>query len=616
MFSGVARSAESPGPAAGSAEPIIELTQEKTTYRFSDVETVVVIGDSHGAYGNLLEVLKKTTMLDDQARWIGGKAHLVSLGDFLGRGPESRKIMDLLMSLQAQAREKGGRVHVLIGNDELMSMVSDTTDTSVAEFRSYLDLESAEAREAEQLRYEALPGEQRQTSFDEKFPPGFFGHQLAMSDKGVYGAWLRTLPYMIVINDMAMVHGGLPEMVAQLGLESTNQQLGDMFRRYETSWKNLAATLELEGYTGYAKRIEVARAIPESVAGEFVQAANAELFNPAGPVWAWEESLCVPLTVEDTLQAAMEKLGVKRVVIGHAVTPDHQVSTRFDGRVVMVDTGMLSSVYTGGRGSALVVKSGTMSAYYTDQEQAGQVAEMPRRVGGRPGGMTDDELEQFLRTADIVAIEDVGEGVTEPLHVELEQDGIKIAAIFKDVNFREKRKGRRIEKIGDRWHYEVAAYGIDRLLGLELVPVTVARTIDGKEGSLQLWVKGLVNQIEILEQDLEVGGWCPMGRQQELIKVFDALIYNQDRTQQNMTYNNRYWRAILIDHSRSFETNSRIPDAVKKSPYLVVRPAVAKRLAELTEENLEVATRGYLKEIQVRKILARRDRLLKSYMAE
>jgi hypothetical protein len=609
MSAGVNRS-------AGSQEPAAEHTPQKRAYRFSDVETVVVIGDSHGAYANLLEVLKKAAMVDEHARWVGGNAHLVSLGDFLGRGAESRKIMDLLMSMQTQAREQGGWVHVLLGNYELMNMVADTAETSVAEFHSYLDLESAEVREAEKLRYEALPAEQRQISFNEKFPPGFFGHQLAMSNKGKYGAWLRTLPYMIVINDIEMVHGGLPEMVAGLGLEGTNQRLGDMLRNYETSWDNLAAELALKGYTGYTERNEIAKALPESVAGDFVQAAQADLFNPSGPVWAWEESLCVPLSVEDTLLAALDVLGVKRVVVGHAVTPDHKIGTRFDGRVVMVDTGMFSDDYRGGRGSALVVKHGTMSAYYTDQEQAGQVMEMPRRVGARPGGLTDDELEQFLLTADIVELKDVGVGVTHPVEVVLEKDGLELSAIFKDVDFKEVRKGRRIEAMGDSWRHEVAAYGVDRLLGLELVPVTVARTVNGKQGSLQFWVNRLVNQIEILEDDIEVGGWCPMGRQYELIKVFDALIYNQDRTRQNMTFDSRYWRAILIDHSRSFESNKGFPAAVKKNKYLLVRPAMAKRLAGLTEENLQVATHGYLKPIQVRSILARRDRLLKSCLAD
>jgi hypothetical protein len=72
---------------------------------------------------------------------------------------------------------------------------------------------------------------------------------------------------------------------------------------------------------------------------------------------------------------------------------------------------------------------------------------------------------------------------------------------------------------------------------------------------------------------------------------------------------------VLIDHSRSFETSSNFPANVKKSPYLVVRPAVAKRLATLTENNVKIATRGYLKPAQVRKILVRRDKLLKSYQA-
>jgi len=597
-------------------EPVPEQAAKKITYRYSDVERVVVVGDTHGAHQVLVKVLNKSGLINEEAMWVGGKTHLVSLGDFLDRGAESRKIMDLLMSLQEQAMAAGGQVHVLMGNHELMNMTADTRDVSAAEFNSYQDLETPEIRAAEQLRYETLLPEQRTASFDEKYPPGFFGHQAAMSETGSYGAWLRSLPYMIVINDMALVHGGVPQMVADLGLEGTNQKLGDMFRAYETSWNALAQTLGKEGYVNYDEKFDIATALPEEVGGEFLAAAHAELFSPDGPLWSRENSLCVPLTVEDTLQAALTRLGVNRVVIGHTVTPDNLIRTRFEGRVVMVDTGMLSSVYEGGRGSALVVKGGNLSAIYEDHEVPADVLEMPRRVGNRPGGMTDDELEQFLMTARIVKLTELGVGVTHPLRVDLEKDGIALSAVFKDVNFKEVRKGRRIEAMGDRWQHEVAAYGLDRLLDLRLVPVTVPRVIDGKEGSLQFWVEGLVNQIDIQEQQLTPSPWCLIVPQYELLKVFDALIFNQDRTQQNLTFDSRYWRMVLIDHSRSFESANTFPMNVKKSPYLVVRPAVAKRLAALTEDNVKVATRGYLKPIQVRKIMARRDRLLKSHLAE
>jgi len=609
-----------------SAEPVetvqvedelVQPTQaeEKKTYRYSDVEKVVVIGDIHGAHQSLVKVLKKSGLLDEDAKWAGGKTHLVSLGDLLDRGAESRKIMDLLMSLQEQARAAGGRVHVLMGNHELMNMSADTEYVSAAEFSSYRDLETPEVREAEQLRYETLLPEQRTKTFDQKYPPGFFGHQLAMSETGAYGAWLRSLPYMIVINDMALVHGGLPQMVADLGLEGTNQKLDDMFRAYETSWNALVQAKGLEGYASYNEKFDIAMALPEEEGAGFLAAAHAELFSPDGPLWSREDSVCIPLTVEDILDAALTRLDVNRVVVGHTVTPDNLITTRFEGRVVMVDTGMLSSVYQGGRGSALVVEGGNLSAIYEDHDLSSAVLEMPRRVGDRPGGLTDDELEQFLMTAKIVKVSDVGHGVTHPLRVDLEKDGIALSAVFKDVNFKEVRKGRRIEAMGDRWNHEVAAYGLDRLLDLRLVPVTVPRVVDGKEGSLQYWVDGLVNQIDMQEQGLAPGDWCSRVSQHELLRVFDALIYNQDRTQQNHTYDPRYWRMVLIDHSRSFETSNNFPESIRKSPHLVVRPAVAKRLATLTENNVKIATRGYLKPVQVRKILVRRDKLLKSYQA-
>ena len=72
---------------------------------------------------------------------------------------------------------------------------------------------------------------------------------------------------------------------------------------------------------------------------------------------------------------------------------------------------------------------------------------------------------------------------------------------------------------------------------------------------------------------------------------------------------------ILIDHSRSFEPDWKFPPAFEKDPYLVVRPAVARRLETLTQENVQAAVGDYLKPRQVKALVKRRDRLLKYHLA-
>ncbi|MCW8846185.1 MAG: metallophosphoesterase, partial [Gammaproteobacteria bacterium] len=95
------------------------------TYRYAGVERLVAVGDAHGAYDRFSRLLLETGIVDENLQWTGGKTHFVDLGDFLDRGPGSRKIMDLLMRLQTQAEKSGGRVHVLLGNHELMNLTGD-----------------------------------------------------------------------------------------------------------------------------------------------------------------------------------------------------------------------------------------------------------------------------------------------------------------------------------------------------------------------------------------------------------------------------------------------------------------------------------------------------------
>ena len=65
--------------------------------------------------------------------WSGGATHLVQLGDVPDRAPDTRKILDLLMRLEPQARRAGGYVHALIGNHEAMNVYGDLRYVSEGE---------------------------------------------------------------------------------------------------------------------------------------------------------------------------------------------------------------------------------------------------------------------------------------------------------------------------------------------------------------------------------------------------------------------------------------------------------------------------------------------------
>ena len=106
-------------------------------YEVKTDSEVLVIGDVHGAYDELVSLLSEAGIIDDNLNWAGEDKHLVSLGDLVDRGPRSRDVVDLMIKLQAQAPESGGQVHVILGNHEMMVMTGDRRYVTRTDYLSF-----------------------------------------------------------------------------------------------------------------------------------------------------------------------------------------------------------------------------------------------------------------------------------------------------------------------------------------------------------------------------------------------------------------------------------------------------------------------------------------------
>ena len=73
---------------------------------FAATQRVVAVGDVHGEYEGFVSILRKAGLIDQKLAWTGGRTTLVQTGDFLDRGPDVRKVMDLLMSLERGAAKR------------------------------------------------------------------------------------------------------------------------------------------------------------------------------------------------------------------------------------------------------------------------------------------------------------------------------------------------------------------------------------------------------------------------------------------------------------------------------------------------------------------------------
>src|SRR5437899_5638942 len=111
------------------------------------VARVVVMGDLHGDYAKFHDMLKQAGLIDARDRWSGGATHLVQVGDVPDRAPDTRRILDLLIRLEPQARRAGGYVHALIGNHEAMNMEGDLRYTTPGEFAAFADSQSPHRRD-------------------------------------------------------------------------------------------------------------------------------------------------------------------------------------------------------------------------------------------------------------------------------------------------------------------------------------------------------------------------------------------------------------------------------------------------------------------------------------
>jgi Calcineurin-like phosphoesterase len=318
---------------------------------------VVAVGDVHGAYDKFLSVLRMAGLVDEEARWSGGQAVLVQTGDLLDRGTDARRVLDLLMRLEKEAKKAGGRVVSLLGNHEVMNMLGDLRYVNPEEYETFRTPRSEQLREQfwrgilegrrdrAKAAGETLDEDALRQSFEKEAPLGFVERTQAFSARGDYGRWLREKSAVAKVGDIVFLHGGLTPGVAALGCRAINDRVRrDITDDIALTRKDPLATL---------------------AAGE------------DGPLWyrglAREDEEAFAPTLEQILEA----MGARAIVVGHTVTVTGRIQERFGGRVVMIDAGM-SGVY-GGHLAALEVDSGDrmVAIYPGGREDLGQPARPP-----------------------------------------------------------------------------------------------------------------------------------------------------------------------------------------------------------------------------------------------
>ncbi|MGB5511447.1 MAG: hypothetical protein WBM87_07035, partial [Woeseiaceae bacterium] len=500
----------------------------------------------------------------------------------------------------------GGKVHVLIGNHESMNLIGDLRYVSREEYAAFAADETAAERDHWFAAYAARQGtdatsEDVRKKFEQQFPTGYFALRRALRPDNRYGQWLLSKSVIAVINRTAFVHGGLSPLVADIGLDGVNRDLKAELKDYVEALNVLIdaeVLLPTDSHYDTARVLDAwSPALDETAAVIDAVAAvkrlgNSELFNSAGPLWYRGNVSCGDLIEEPRVVAALAAIDADRVVVGHTPTPNRKVLQRFNGRLIEIDTGMLNAYYRGS-GNALVLDGETVAVLNEHGGDFVRPGAHPRNVGTRPDMMSAEELQQLLETGEILSqiVDQTGTTVVKV------GDGQRtVSALFKPRQSRGFFPG-------------VAAYRLDRLLGLDMVPVTVLRDVDGGEGSLQFITETSIDESQRSASGRGGGAPCALPDQWAAMRVFDKLIYNEGRSQQRMLYDPATWTLMLMEHDRAFAARKGSPKYLRESP-LEIAAGWQNALARLDDTVLEETLGDVLDKRRVRALGQRRDELL------
>jgi len=243
-----------------------------------------------------VEALELVGATDASGHWTGGDLVLVQTGDRLDRGDEEEAIEERLLALREEARRKGGEIHLLLGNHEMMNTLGDYRYVTPGALSAF----QGPGPRSPRASRAPLPLQARAAVF---LPGGSMA--------------LRTaeLPAVLVVGDTVFAHAGVREFCAGTDFDELHAQ--------------------------NARYLQGSGAPPEL------------LLHEEGPLWtrAYGHEVVPPAVCEE-LGRVLERLAAKRMVVGHTVQ-ERGITSACDGRLFRIDVG-LSRYYGGHKVEALV----------------------------------------------------------------------------------------------------------------------------------------------------------------------------------------------------------------------------------------------------------------------
>lgn len=243
-------------------------------FNFSGVSKIAAISDIHGQYDVMKKLFTENGIIDENMKWSFGEGHLVITGDVFDRGDQVTEILWFIYHLEAEAQNAGGRIHMLLGNHEVMILNGDVR---------YIHKKYRYASAISKKMYTYLYGKE-----------------------SVLGDWLRSKPVTVSINDIVFLHAGFSKDVIDMNI-----------------------SIEDINHTFHDKLIDAG---PEVIHQD---STLTELYLDDGPIW-YRGYVDSNRFNQDDAEYILNKLNKKHIVVGH--TSMQSIVSLYDQRIFMIDS--------------------------------------------------------------------------------------------------------------------------------------------------------------------------------------------------------------------------------------------------------------------------------------
>jgi hypothetical protein len=278
----------------------------------------------------------------------------------------------------------------------MMNIMGDLRYVTPVNYASFADAKSEERQKSGYQTYVKWrsshaavlaelpqPMEMTEAEWMARHPLGYIEQREAYTANGIYGKWLREHSAVVNIGGVIFLHGGISPNVAKMKLDAINARIRDEIKEFDSSKQYLQDANIILPFFNLQEITAVVQAeitaerkgrVPSSVPGQarltqFLGYGDWLSVKVEGPLWfrgydQWSDE-------EGSAQIGkiLDALKATRIVVGHTVQKGGRIRPRFGDKVFLIDTGMLSTYYAGGRASALQIQDNTtFTANYMDEQ--------------------------------------------------------------------------------------------------------------------------------------------------------------------------------------------------------------------------------------------------------